>query len=134
MTRALYRCLLWMHPPFFRREFAGEMLWIYDEAAQSSRVFPLFLDGFLSLARQWVLRSGYWKFATALLGALFQVTIGGALLFRIGQYRFPSTLTAVENPELVSLIRLGALTAVGLLTAVIFLVFWWRKLARRMGV
>ena len=42
MTRALYRCLVWMHPPVFRREFAGEMLWIYDQAALANGVVPLF--------------------------------------------------------------------------------------------
>jgi hypothetical protein len=134
MTRALYRCLVWMHPPVFRREFAGEMLWIYDEAAQSENVVPLLLDGFVSLARQWLLRSGFWKLFAALAGALFQVSIGGALLFSIGRLQSGPSSSAAENPELAAMMRLGALTAVGLAAAVVFLVFWWRKLARRMGV
>ena len=134
MTRALYRCLVWMHPPVFRREFAGEMLWIYDEAAQSANVAPLLLDGFVSLARQWILRSGCWKLLAALAGALFQVSIGGALLFSIGRLQIHPSPSVAENPELAAMMRLGAFTAVGLVAAVVFLVFWWRKLARRMGV
>lgn len=133
MIRALYRCLVWMHPPVFRREFAGEMLWIYDEAAQTQGVAPLFLDGFVSLARQWFLRSGCWKVLAALVGGLLPIALGSGLLFSIGRYP-ASTLSAVENPELVMLMRIVALTAIGLVAAVMFLVVWWRKLARRTGV
>jgi uncharacterized membrane protein len=134
VTRALYRCLLWMHPPFFRREFAGEMLWIFDESAPAGSVGPLFADGLASLARQWFLRSGYWKIVAALAGAVFQVTMGGALMFRVGPQRARTAASVVETPELLAVMRLAALTAVGLLAAVILLVFWWRTLARRTGV
>lgn len=133
MTRSLYRVLLWMHPPLFRREFAGEMLWIFDEAFEAEGVVSLFLDGLASLGRQWLLRSGIWKLLAALAGAMLQVTIGGALMFRIGGIRPSARLSAVESPELIEIMRLAALTSVGLLAAVILLVFWWRKLMRRTG-
>ncbi len=132
MTRAIYRSLLWLHPAPFRREFAGEMLWIFDESAQTGGLAPLFADGIVSLLRQWFLRSGYWKFFAAFAGALFQVTIGGALMFRIGQSR-PVAEVPTANPELLGIMRLAALTAAGLFAAVIFFVFWWRNLARRTG-
>ncbi len=134
MSRTLYRCLVRLHPPVFRREFAGEMLWIYDETARAEGRFALLVDGLLSLARQWIVRSGCWKILAALAGGLFQVSIGGALMFRIDPYLARPAIHAVENPEIVSLIRLAALTAVGLLAAVISLVFWWRRLARRAGI
>jgi hypothetical protein len=67
MTRSLYRSLLWLHPPAFRRQFAGEMLWIFDQAAPAEGSLRLMLDGVLSLLRQWVLGCGAWK---ALAGAL----------------------------------------------------------------
>src|ERR1700727_1846097 len=73
--RALYRCLLWLHPPSFRRQFAGEMLWIFYQSGESG---PLLLDGLVSLARQWLLRSGWWKVAAALVLAMVQV---GSLAF-----------------------------------------------------
>jgi hypothetical protein len=133
MTRALYRSLVWLHPPVFRREFAAEMLWIYDETALTGSVAPLFVDGIVSLARQWFLRSGYWKIMAALAGALFQMTIGGALALRIGRHGAPLSNSVNGGEELAALVRLTTFMAVGLLTAVIFLVFWWRKLARRIG-
>jgi hypothetical protein len=73
MTRALYGSLLRLHPPAFRRQFASEMLWIFDEARLSEGAFALLFDGILSLARQWFLRTGLWKVATAMLGAALQV-------------------------------------------------------------
>jgi hypothetical protein len=134
MTRALYRCLLWLHPPVFRREFSGEMLWIFDEAAQSGTTRPLFSDAFISLARQWCLRSGYWKYAVVTLGAVLQTSIGGVLLLGIAQDSASSDVSSAANPQLAVLMRLTALTAIGLLAAVMLLVFCWRSLARRSGV
>jgi hypothetical protein len=64
MTRSLYRCLLWLHPPAFRDQFAEEMLWIYDETA-SAGIIPLFTDGTVSLARQWLMRYETWTLAAA---------------------------------------------------------------------
>jgi len=77
MMRALYRCLLQLHPPSFRRQFAGEMLWIFEEASSSQGTLALFLDGLISLARQWLLRSGSWKVAVAIVGGLLEITAGG---------------------------------------------------------
>ena len=56
--RLLYWFLLRLHPAPYRREFAGEMLWVFDEASASQGVWALFLDNLISLARQWVVRSG----------------------------------------------------------------------------
>ena len=77
MIREAYRALLRLHPAPFRREFAGEMLWIFDEASASEGVGALFFDGVISLARQWVVRSGSWKIGVAILGAMLQVSLGG---------------------------------------------------------
>jgi hypothetical protein len=75
--RAAYRTLLRLHPAPFRTGFAGEMLWIFDEASASQGVCSLFFDALISLARQWVLRSGSWKIGVAILGAFLQVSLGG---------------------------------------------------------
>jgi len=61
VTRNLYRVLLRLHPAAFRREFADEMLWIFDETSVRGRTAPLFADALASLARQWVLRSPWGK-------------------------------------------------------------------------
>ena len=73
MTRTLYRSLLWLHPPAFRREFAGEMLWIFDESTASEWPARLLLDGLALLARQWMFRCGAWKVFAGMLGALAQL-------------------------------------------------------------
>ena len=79
MTRALYRGLLWLHPAFFRERFAGEMLWIFDQTVDAEGAAALFADGILSLLRQWLIRRMTWKVAAALVGALLQVGLVGAL-------------------------------------------------------
>ena len=74
MTRGLYASLLRLHPPAFRRQFGAEMLWVFDEARVSEGAIVLLFDGVISLVRQWFLRAGLWKVATAMLGAVLQVT------------------------------------------------------------
>jgi hypothetical protein len=91
MTRALYVSLLRLHPPAFRRQFAGEMLWIFDEARVSEGAIALLFDLLISVTRQWLLRSGVWKLALALAGAAFQVMAGGA-----GYYAFHRHVTASQ--------------------------------------
>jgi hypothetical protein len=75
MTRSFYRSLLWLHPPSFRRQFSGEMLWIFDEAAPAEGSVRLILDGFVSLVRQWMLGCGVWKIFAAITGAAVQISV-----------------------------------------------------------
>jgi len=56
VSRIVYRCLLGLHPPAFQREFADEMLWIFDQVAKKQSMLPLFADGVVSVARQWLVR------------------------------------------------------------------------------
>jgi len=63
-----------MHPAAFRHEFAGEMLWIFDEVASAQPVGRLFADGFVSLARQWLIRQGVWKVVAAAIGGLLYIS------------------------------------------------------------
>lgn len=60
MLRPLYRCLLWLHPPSFRKRFTDEILIIFDASSNRSDQLKLLLDGLLSLARQWTLRPEFW--------------------------------------------------------------------------
>jgi hypothetical protein len=96
MTRALYTCVLWLHPPAFRRRFADEMLWIFEEASESHGIFPLFTDSFLSLIRQWMLHSPIWKVALAGMGGLLELIfasylIGGPTLLNTCRQEAPDT-------------------------------------------
>ena len=57
MLRAIYVVLLRLHPRFFRREFAEEMLWIFDQASNPGRAWALIGDAVQSLATQWMFRT-----------------------------------------------------------------------------
>jgi hypothetical protein len=61
MLRSLYCAVLHLHPPFFRKRFADEMLSIFDHASSRAVAVALLMDAVLSLARQWALRSAYWE-------------------------------------------------------------------------
>jgi len=75
MTRIVYRGLVWLHPPSFRRQFSGEMLWIFDEAAAAYGAAALLADAALSLVRQWFIGWGAWKIFAALLGGSLQMLL-----------------------------------------------------------
>src|SRR5712672_3273331 len=51
--RVAYRCMVRLHPRAFREQFGQEMMWIFEEAAETHGAFRLLGDGLLSLARQW---------------------------------------------------------------------------------
>lgn len=61
MLRFAYNWILRLHPRRFRRCFADEMLWIFDQSQGIPGTVKLLQDGFFSLARQWTLRSEYWE-------------------------------------------------------------------------
>jgi hypothetical protein len=63
--RFLYAVLISLHPPSFRKRFAQEMLWIFEEAANSWGAASLLRDAILSLLRQWLIRSELWKWLAA---------------------------------------------------------------------
>jgi hypothetical protein len=61
MLRFVYHWLLRLHPARFRDRFAEEMLAIFDDAAEEQTKVGLLTDGFVSLVRQWTMRSEYWE-------------------------------------------------------------------------
>jgi hypothetical protein len=61
MLRLFYRCVLRLHPLHFRRRFSEEMLWIFDQQSGSIGRVAVLVDGFASLARQWLLRPSQWE-------------------------------------------------------------------------
>jgi hypothetical protein len=60
MLRFLYRGLLGLHPPAFRKRFGEEMQSIFDQGEDYSLRFRLLADGVLSLLRQWSIRGEFW--------------------------------------------------------------------------
>jgi hypothetical protein len=82
MTRTLYRRLVGLHPPGFRARFEEELLWIFDESSAASNGWPLVYDAAISLLRQWLLRSGMWKWLVAGIAGTLPIIIGfGTFLF-----------------------------------------------------
>jgi hypothetical protein len=83
MKRTLYRWLICLHPPAFRLRFEEELLRIFDESSDVSGVAPLLSDVAVSLLRQWLLRSGMWKWVLGGIAGVLPVVIGfGSFLFQ----------------------------------------------------
>jgi hypothetical protein len=61
MLRLCYRWLLRLHPARFRERFADEMLSIFDHAEARTAAARFVADAFVSLVRQWAMRSEYWE-------------------------------------------------------------------------
>jgi hypothetical protein len=81
MIRGLYRCLVWLHPPAFRLRFEEEMVWVFDQAVGTWGAAALVADAIISLSRQWLLRSGLWKWAAAgLAGIVLLIIAFGSFL------------------------------------------------------
>ena len=83
MTRTLYRWLVWLHPPAFRLRFEDELLWIFDENNGALHPVPLVYDVTISLLRQWILRSGIWKWVVGAIAGVLPLIIGfGSFMFQ----------------------------------------------------
>lgn len=145
--RTCYRCLLWLHPPVFRREFAGEMLWIFDQASESQGALALFFDGLGSLARQWLLRSGWWRVALALGLAALQIVLGGFSMMLFGKRhlvepasapsvtsiaQFSNNGSIAHQPLTIGIVMyLAVFVTGGLMIMVIGLTFWLKTFTVR---
>ena len=132
MTRALYIGLLRLHPLPFRRQFAEEMLWIFDEAKSSEGAWVLLLDLVMSVSRQWLLRSAVWKAALALAGAVVQISFGGlGWIFFNPRFGMPTQGGATVTPAVTELIQITLCTMFVLVALVFTLVFWISGFARK---
>ena len=56
MARFIYQWLVLLHPAYFRKRFADEMLWIFDQERGVRAKLVMFADAVSSLVRQWLLR------------------------------------------------------------------------------
>jgi hypothetical protein len=131
MTRLLYAFFLGLHPPAFRREFGREMLWIFDEARMSEGAFVLLLDLLISIARQWLLRSGAWKLALALIGAAAQVLLGGGAWWLFNSSRNRGAPGPQLSPDMSDLLQVALCTVGMVIVMVSGAAFWVGRLNRR---
>ena len=121
--RFIYRLLLLLHPPRFRRRFGAEMLLIFDGCQNQA---SLLADGVASLARQWLLRSGLWKWVLAPLGALLTLLPGLALLPQASP-----KLDAVRLDSPVGFVMVIALASVLAVSFTLILAVTWFRFAGR---
>ena len=122
--RSIYRLLLQLHPPRFRRRFSDEMLLIFDESPNQA---SLLADGVVSLARQWLLRSGLWKWVLASLGALLTLLPTLVIL----PAHTPNHLDEVRLDSPVGSVLLIALASVLTVSFTLILAVTWFRVARR---
>jgi hypothetical protein len=109
MRRAAYRMLLALHPPAFRREFAGEMLWVFDEAAGDGQASGFCLDVARSLLRQWLRERLLWTFSGAVAGGVAMIMWMSAVAPLARPHRSPT----IEMDNLL-VIAVGSLIAISL--------------------
>jgi hypothetical protein len=126
MTRLLYRLLLALHPPAFRREFGGEMLWIFDESHAHHVALPLFADALASLARQWLFRSAIWIPIAACAGAFLPLAAGVSLGLAM---KFPPH--PVSRTVDLEFIELTVITALIAIFCTLILCVVWFRISRR---
>ncbi len=81
MRTSLYTFLIALHPESFRSQFGPEMESIFDEAGKPWR---LVADAYVSLARQWLLRSQFWIWLMALAGGMVPFALGFGFLRLLG--------------------------------------------------
>src|SRR5260370_2634076 len=112
MLRALYRGLLYLHPPAFRQRFAEEMLWVFDEAAATRGILGLFADGLVSLLRQGIVRPESWH---APLAAIAPARAGSSAFFAWEHFEVPQDGLPLYRWMQGSVISLGMLSAVWLM-------------------
>jgi len=126
MTRFLYRLLLYLHPPAFRRQFSGEMLWIFDESRAHHVALPLFADALASLARQWLLRTAVWIPIAACAGALVPLAAGVSIGNAMTHQFHP-----VPRTSEIEFLELSAITAVIAISCTLTLCVVWFRVSRR---
>jgi hypothetical protein len=103
------------------------MLWIFDEESKQGPA-RLLADGIVSLMRQWVLRSGWWKLPVAGVCGLLTLWAGLALqpllLRGLGAIR-------LDSPQ--AFFVLAAVSTVLAISFTLILCVLWFRFSRRPG-
>ncbi len=124
MKRALYRLLVWLHPPGFRDRFEPELLGTFDEAAKAEQAF--YVSEMLgSLLRQW-LRKQIWRYGLAAFIACVPVLLS-CLFERSLKLYLLSIGTVTDAPAILFFV----LICMFLMFATGIVVFWFQLVSRR---
>jgi hypothetical protein len=124
IARLIYSGLIALHPTGFRRQFGDEMRSIFDEiTAAGCSGLRLISDGVVSLARQWLLRSGCWRPCASLM--LSAVLFTGLPFLSVRHIRpWQISDESADSPSLALLVHLAAF-AVTIIAAVLFATVYW---------
>ena len=90
MRRATYRVLLALHPTAFRRQFAGEMLWVFDEAQRDRETSGFCFDVARSLLRHWFRERLLWTVSGAAAGGVLMIMWMSAMTPLVRAHRSPN--------------------------------------------
>ncbi|MBV9397495.1 MAG: hypothetical protein JO062_05930 [Bryobacterales bacterium] len=123
MTRTLYRALLLLHPPAFRRRFAGEMLCVFDDAYAQSAAGGFCISIALSLFRHWFRHPVLWRTTGAIAGGVVTLLPG------IANSRIRFRAAAPLSSEILIVLIVGVLTAI--LATLIITVTLFHNVRRR---
>ncbi|MBV8842271.1 MAG: hypothetical protein JO307_05610 [Bryobacterales bacterium] len=123
MTRTLYRALLLLHPPTFRRRFAGEMLCVFDDACAQSAAAGFCMSIALSLFRRWFRHPVLWRTTGAIAGGVVTLLPG------IANSRLRFRAAAPLSSEILIVLIVGVLTAI--LATLIITVTLFHNVRRR---
>jgi hypothetical protein len=108
MRRAIYRTLLALHPSAFRRQFADEMLWVFDQADRDREASGFCADVAGSLLRHWLRQPMLWRIAGAAAGGVLMLLWMSATAPRIR-----AKWSALEMDDLL-ILAIGSLLAISL--------------------
>jgi hypothetical protein len=125
MTRALYRLLLILHPPAFRRRFAEEMLGIYDSTVATEGGVLLLVDGLRSVIRQWIIRERLWIFTGAIAGGLLTTS---AVHIAAPQRELVRAVEREPTPVVFFVVAVASFLTIAL--TMIFTVVWFRAVQK----
>ncbi len=109
MRRATYRVLLALHPPAFRRQFVGEMLWVFDEAQRDRETSGFCFDVARSLLRRWLRERLLWTVSGAAAGGVLMIMWMSAMTPLARAHRSPT----IEMDNLL-VIAVGSVIAISL--------------------
>jgi hypothetical protein len=124
-----YGLLVRMHPLEFRSEFGDQMIAIVEEmTAHGASSASIYFDAVVSLARQWLLRSGMlWK-------ALVSLPLAGVML--VVPLKLPPIRPWQIPPDPVSPFPAGDLVKItlavfGIINVILVATVWWSRVVNK---
>jgi hypothetical protein len=126
MRRATYRVLLALHPPAFRRQFAGEMLWVFDRADGEGDASGFCEDLAGSLLRHWLRQPMLWTIAGAAAGGVLMLMWMSATASLVRPHRSPTI--EMDNLLVIAVVSVIAISLTLITTVALFHSMRRRKL------